>query len=284
MRDDAIAFVQKGYADKQWIVWADCHKLIDEQDGVRDATPEGMEAFGFDLHGKNDEHDDTDGEDGDSEDGDGGGPDETFGGGHDEPHGPDVGDDYDEGDDGSEGGDGPGGGTGGVIAIADEAVAEFSSAAGSGALPIRNGEAPAHAPYPNVAAAHLTLYNEAIREGDDTFLRQIRKKIRGHNRAETDAITKAGILLKQTADEDAAADAKRRKVNAEKQRLEAKDSDIINANKFADARATAEARERAVIAKVNHTRNERVLKLEALQQKNSCDGCKLNIQCCSREG
>ena len=103
MRDGAIAFVQKGDDGKKWTVWADCHKLIDEQDGGADATPEGMEAFGFDTDGK-----DGDGEDGDGEEGDGGGPDETFGDGPDEPHGPDIGDDYDEGDDGSEGGDGPG--------------------------------------------------------------------------------------------------------------------------------------------------------------------------------
>ena len=52
MRDDAIAFVQKGYDDQKWTVWADCHILIDEQDGVADATPEGMEAFGVEPHGK----------------------------------------------------------------------------------------------------------------------------------------------------------------------------------------------------------------------------------------
>ena len=109
MRDDAIEFVNKGYADGKWKVWADCHKLIDEQDGVGDATPEGMEAFSFETDGK-----DSDDDDGDGEGDDGGGPDETFGDGPDEPHGPDIGDDYDEGDDGSEGGDGPGGGTDGV--------------------------------------------------------------------------------------------------------------------------------------------------------------------------
>jgi hypothetical protein len=48
MQEDAIGFVNQGYADKKWQVWADCHKLIDEQDGVGDATPEGMEAFSFD--------------------------------------------------------------------------------------------------------------------------------------------------------------------------------------------------------------------------------------------
>jgi hypothetical protein len=159
---------------------------------------------------------DSDEEDGDGEGGDGGGPDETFGDGPDEPHGPDFGDGYDEGDDGSEAGDGPGGGTGGVIAIADEAVAASSSAAGSGALPIQSGEALAHAPSADVKAAHLTLYNEASRQGDDTFLRQLRSKIRGHNREDTDAKTKVGILLKRKSDEESAADAKRRKVNDEK--------------------------------------------------------------------
>ena len=110
MRDDAVAFVQKCKEEGKWLVWADCHKLIDDQDGLGDALPEGMDAFGFDAHGEDDEQNESDGEDTDDEDGGGGGPDEEYGGGPDEPYAPDGGDDYDDGDNGSgdDGDDGPG--------------------------------------------------------------------------------------------------------------------------------------------------------------------------------
>ena len=251
MRDDAVAFVQKGHEEGKWTAWADCHQLIEEQDCLADATPEGMEAFGFDAHGNDDDQHEPDEEGSDDEDGGGGGSDLEHGGGPDEPYGSDVCDEYDDGDDGSgdDGYGGLGGGTGGVIVIDDDGVADAPSAAGSGSLSIQNGEAPAHEPSLDVAAAHQTLYQEAMRTGDDVFLRHIRQKIRGHNREQTDTRTNVGALLKRKAQEDAAADTKRYKLAADARGLEAKDIETIKLNQLKENRMTVEACERMMLKK-----------------------------------
>ena len=45
IRDEAIAFVKKGFDEGKWRVWADCHKLIEEHEGIEEKAPDGMEAF-----------------------------------------------------------------------------------------------------------------------------------------------------------------------------------------------------------------------------------------------
>lgn len=45
LRDEAIAFVNAGWAAAKWIEWRDYYKLIEEQDGHGEALEEGLEAY-----------------------------------------------------------------------------------------------------------------------------------------------------------------------------------------------------------------------------------------------
>ena len=70
MRDDAQAFVERGFGSK-WSKWSDVKSLIQEHDDGDDPIPEGLELATWDTtRGDSDEEDDQqDGDDGDHDDG-----------------------------------------------------------------------------------------------------------------------------------------------------------------------------------------------------------------------
>ena len=67
-RDEAVAFVQEGFASGKWTTWADAPKLILEYDGEEDAL---IEIFG-DYDTEDEETDELDGSDNEEEDGEAG--------------------------------------------------------------------------------------------------------------------------------------------------------------------------------------------------------------------
>ena len=64
LRDDAGAFVRAGFPHK-WADWSHANRLILEHDDETDPIPEGMEAFGYQVVGDDEEsdHDSPDGDD-----------------------------------------------------------------------------------------------------------------------------------------------------------------------------------------------------------------------------
>ena len=72
-RDEAVAFVQEGFASGKWTTWADAPKLILEYDGAEDVLIESLETFGtVACDTEDEESDELDGSDNDEEDWDAG--------------------------------------------------------------------------------------------------------------------------------------------------------------------------------------------------------------------
>ena len=209
LRDEAIEFVGKGFAEGRWTSWQDAPLLIDEHDGDDDPIPEGLEAYGWDAC-------DTDGE------------------GHDD-------DDDDDDDDGGDGGGAAGGGPAGAgsdVVVLDEApagdvlvVVEDDEGAptagdkcGAGSTPLADGglgaEPPTGKPLDgcqpssipstdDVARAREILIAECLRTRDDVLLNRLLKQKKGLAHAETNASTAVAVELAKRAAAEREEDRKR---------------------------------------------------------------------------
>ena len=231
-RDKDVAFVREGWDAGKWTQWSDCHKLIQDQDGLEEAL-EYEEALEEGLEGVEDCVDDEDSEptddSGDENDGgdggdgnDGGGPDRLSAkpDGHVANH-----DAFGEGD--AEGTGGPSGVNGGIN------PGSYEIAAGSGA----SGDQPMR-----LASARELLYKEAMRTKDDVMLRHVRKRMREETQNQRDAATKVSVLLLERAKGQRDAESRRRKEALEEERLAAKDLEESKVLRAKAEQATAEAR------------------------------------------
>ncbi len=91
-----------------------------------------------------------------------------------------------------------------------------------------------------IAAARQTLFDEAVRLGDDSMVRSVRKQMRAATRGQKEASTNIGKELLKKAMDQRAADAKRRRKNLEEKRLENKTAEE---NKLAIAEKQKQAQE-----------------------------------------
>ena len=218
LRDEAVAFVKAEYDAGRLTSWDDCHKLIEDQDGVGEAVVEGMEAYSYEAEDSQGEGDgDTDGEDDDDlppvpppGGSPGGPPDADDGLADDNEHGDsDIG-----GDDGD---DGPGGGAGGVVIIDGAEAADSSKADGESAEAAESKRAL------QVAAARQIIYEEAVRTKNDLMMKHMRAAMRGETKKQRDCGTNVSMLLRTRAKEFSDAEAKLRRESIEEERLSAKD-------------------------------------------------------------
>ena len=204
LRDDAVAFVQDGYDKFLWRTWADCQKLITEQDGVDEAEAEGMEAFGTlvdDAESEVEAVEDAESEDDDDPGEPSGGlsakkPDATG----------DVGDELEH--DVLEGDDVQGG-----APATDCFVVESEHSEGCAADESKL----------KLMAARRLLYDEAVKGKDDRMLKIMRREMQEDSRHKAAASSDAGIELRKRALERQALDAKRRTEFLAAEKLAAKD-------------------------------------------------------------
>ena len=213
LRDEAIAFVKKGFDEGKWTTWADCHKLIEQhEDG--ELIEEGMEAFSYDPY------------DGDEE-------------AVEELDEEDEGDAVqpvpkEDDDENNEPASCP----------SDCDKSESASVhAHTPCIDVESGAA-AEEPDPSeeLAAARRVLYEEAVRTRDDKMARILRQQMQKETRDQKDASTEVGMLLKKRAQEQLLADNKRRKDAAQEERLAAKDLEETKAARARAEQAAAEAR------------------------------------------
>jgi len=227
IRDEAVAFVEEGFNSSKWTSWADCHKLIQEQDGLDEALAEGLEAFGAAAKDETDDEgtDESDDDEGD-DDGGGGGP--GGGGGDAKPTGADgdLGDDAakDDGATGSHvdgGEDGPGGDGGGVVPVVGAASAE---------------------PSVEIVAARQLLFDDAVKRRDNVLMNYLRKQIRAAATNKKDSTTDVALLLRKRFREEAAEESKSRRDALKEDLLAAKDMEDSKAKKAKAQQAAEEAR------------------------------------------
>ena len=223
LRDEAVAFVLEGWNSGKWIHWSDCHKLLEEQDGVGEALEEGLEAFDEVAV---DYDDDPVIEDVDEDGGDVGGPvglsAKTGPGGVDLGHEPDESD----GDDSWSSVDGATVSGGHAIASSDPSPLAAASEAG----------------VVTVAVARQVLYHDAKRTGDDVMLRHVRSRMQTEDQKTKDQATRIGVLLVERG--RVARDAERQ-ANLDRladDRLAAKDLEALKRQRAEAEKATAEAR------------------------------------------
>ena len=218
LRDEAVAFVKAEYEAGRLTSWADCHKLIEDQDGVGEAVVEGMEAYSYKP---DDEQDEEEEEDTDGEDDDETPPPPPPGS---QPSGPSdadngLGDDNQHSDSditGDEEPDGSSGGAGGVVIIDGPEAADSSKADGESAEAAESKRAV------QVVAARQIMYQDAVRTKNDVLLRHLRQQMRSESKQEREIATDIGMLLRKRALESSEADAKLRRESMEEERLSAK--------------------------------------------------------------
>ena len=281
-RDEAVAFVKEGWDAGKWRQWSDCHKLIEEQDGLDEKVEEGLEAFGEAADKDEDEADVTDeeSEDEDEED-DGAGDDsddEGGGGGSGglsakKMHGDgDLGHDGDGDDEASGDAAAPGGaaatpsggagdGPSGKTATPGPGSSGAADASGGSAEP--SSSAAGSAQSMDLASARKVLYDEAVRTKQDTMIRHLRKQMREETQNEKDVATETGKFLRKRLQEQQDAAAKRQRAARAEERLAAKD---IEETKLLRARAeqkTAENRLASLRQTVLNKREAELRKREA---------------------
>ena len=185
LRDEAVAYVRDGYDSGKWTGWADCHKLIEEQDTEDDPLVEGMEGFAVEPC--------------DSED----------------DHGPENDDDLDD-----HGGGGDGGVDNGSSVIDVEcppAIDVECPLASSSGVTANTAESTGHSHVASAEAdeallrARRLLYEDAKDKRDDVLLRHLRQRMAGEKRDKRDEAAPATILLRKRGRELNEAEAKRRK-------------------------------------------------------------------------
>ena len=240
LRDKAVAFVKDGAAKNKWVGWGDCHKLIEEHDGLDEAAEEGMEAFGVLAEEGNEESESEAAEDAESEDYDDD-PDGDFDGlpakGSDELQldatDPEIGP-----------GDAP---------AEDCVVVESGHSEGSEAK--------------EVAAARQLLYDDAVRSRDDKMVKIMRTAMREETRDKKEANTEVGIHLRKRAQDQMCEDAKRRKEIAAENKLAAMDLEEVQVRKAKEQRATQEAHcRRLQLLILERRENEKRKRAEALER------------------
>ena len=222
LRDEAVAYVHKGWREGRWSHWSDCHNLIQDQDGIDEALAEGLEAYDEAA-----EDTDDDGSD-DDEEGDGADDDDHGGGSSGlsakiTPGGDSVvnADDPDAAD----GGDGHG--DGGPPAGAD-------GVEGIGGAEAAHGE-PSSTEQMDVAKARRCLYHYAMKTRDDAMLNKLRKQMRGETKKQSDAGTAVSLHLRKRALEH--------QEEQEKKRREARDEEkaaSIDVEKAKELKAKAQ--------------------------------------------
>jgi len=234
LRDEAVAHVRREYDAGRLTEWNDCHKLIEDQDGVGEAVVEGMEAYSYSAE-DDEEGGDADNEDDDNAGGSPGGPDGGAGDGLEDVDDADItGDEApDEGDD--DGDDGPDGGAGGVVSIHSADAADSSKADGESA------EAAESNRQNQLVVARQVLYDDAVRKGHHVMIKHMRKQMRCESKNQRDEGTKVSLILREKAKQCSDALAKLRQQTIQEERLSAKqvaDTQMITAKaKLADTEA-----------------------------------------------
>ena len=225
-RDEAVAFVEEGWVSRKWTEWKDCHKLIEEQDGIGEALEEGLEAFGEEADDYVDVPDDI------AVDEDGGDVASVVGlsaeTGPGPPGGVDLGHEPGESD-----------GDDGVCSVDGATVSGGPAIAPSEPSPLA---AASEADVMNLAAAQQVVYHEAVRTGDNVMLRHVRKRMRTEDEKSKEKASKIGVILLERG--LAMRDAERRAHQdrfAEDQ-LAAKDLEVLKVRRAEAEKATAEAR------------------------------------------
>ena len=234
IRDEAIAFVKKGYGTR-WKTWEDCIHLVEEYSDLQDAMVEGQELMGVYWQEKDDGEDDEENQDDADEDDDEGGP----------GPGPDGGGGSAGGGDGGGGGGGvgagDGGGGGGQEGGADTAAGQGGDGGGGdgggdggdgggGAPP---GAAAAAADRPSLEVARRVVYEAAVASGDEALMRRLRRMHEKDSRDKEDAKTKTAHILMERGEAIRAEEAKRRRVQQDiekEDRMDEEERKIQRAN------------------------------------------------------
>ena len=270
LRDNAVAFVKAEYEAGRLKTWADCQNLIEEHDCLEEAAAEGMEAFGASP----DPYDDAggDGHDDKSGDEDGGGDADGDGGGGELLDGDDdalalaIDDDDDDDDDDCH-------------VLGDHAVDAYLGPDGACAVALGGSGiacssvgvmTPSHEesnPDIKIAAARKTLFDEAVRLGDDRMVRSMRKEMRAATRGQREASTNIGKQLMQQAKDQRAADVKRRRTNLEEKRLANKTAEETKLAIAEKHKQTEEARLERLRLQIVVRRDQEKAKQAALLHK-----------------
>ena len=225
-RDEAVAFVEEGWVSRKWTEWKDCHKLIQEQDGIGEALEEGLEAFGEEADDYVDVPDDI------AVDEDGGDVAGVVGlsakNGPGPPGGVDLGHEAGESD-------------------GDDSVCSVDGATVSGDPAIAPSEpsplaAASEADVMNLAAAQQLVYHEALRTGDDVMLRHVRKRMRTDDEKSKEKVSKIGMLLLEKGMAVRAAERRAHQDRQADDQLAAKDLEVLKVRRAEIEKATAEAR------------------------------------------
>lgn len=225
-RDEAVAFVEEGWASRKWTEWKDCHKLIQEQDGIGEALEEGLEAFGEEADDHVDVPDDI------AVDEDGGDVAGVVGlsakNGPGPPGGVDLGHEAGESD-----------GDDSVCSVDGATVSGDPAMAPSEPSPLA---AASEADVMSLAAAQQLVYQEAVRTGDDVMLRHVRKRIRTADEESKEKQTKIGMILLERGLAVRAAERKAHRDRQADDQLAAKDLEELKVRRAEIEKATAEAR------------------------------------------
>ena len=279
-RDEAVAFVKDGYETGKWTKWVDCHKLIEEHDGLGEALHEGLEAFGSspssddtdtdadNIDEDTDEDENDDGTDKDENDDGTAGLSAKHAGSAELPakHGGPavISAEPTHGDDGLGGGgvalgsQPKHGGSAGLSAKDGGPAGVSAKHEGTAGLSAKNGgpawlsAKPSHGDdgeiaevveserSAQVAAARQVIYAEAVRTRNDTMLRHMRKQMREETQSQRDIGTEVGAFLRKRVQEHRVAETKRLRMALEEERLAAND---LEERKLIRARAEQAASE-----------------------------------------
>ena len=275
LRDSAVAFVKAEHEAGRLTTWADCQSLIEEHDGLTEALAEGLEAFG----GNPDPYDDAEGDGhddkGGDKDGDGGGDEDGDGVGGEWPDDDDDaltlaidGDDDDDDDDDDD-----------CYVLGDHVVDASLGPDGACAVPLGGSEiacdsvvvmAPSQEKSNSdikIAAARRTLFDEAVRTGDDRMVRSMRKELGAATRGQKEASTTIGKELMKKAMDQRADDSKRRRKNLEEKRLQNKTAEETKLAIAETQKRTQEARLAHLKLEIDERRGREKAKRAALLHK-----------------
>jgi len=229
IRDEAVSFVEKGFAEGRLTTWADAPLVIEEQDDEDDPLPEGLEAFSPDYF-PDDSDDEDDDDDGDIADQDG------------------AAEDTDDGDDD----DAP------PPPPPEEPPPEEEDLDVPPPPPSEEEDASKDSNALKCEEARLILMAEAKRRRDDRTLQQLRKFGKVDTGEKKRAESETGVLLRKRAQEEADKAAKRRKELQEERRLAANEEE-------ARKQETAKAQER--VAAVKYMALEKLLENKKAAEK-----------------
>ena len=259
VREDAIAFVHKGYYDEdKWKNWKDCWSLIEPHDDEDEGLEEGLEALGVvadhddDAREEKPESDeDDDKEDQAGEDSDGAQP--SIDDDDDDSDSKQSDDDSDHGHDG--------------VGV-EEASTVATAAVASGSEPQPDQVAAASQlsdsqPTSEIWDALQLLYKKAMKDQDDTALRFFRNQLREAEQAKEHGSLSSSVILRKRAREEHEESLRAGKRWQKEQRLEAdQEKDRKNAEAKIEVARLEQANKKLALeqAKKERAEEQRLIK------------------------